>query len=277
MNRVRRPPLQHPLAPVFERAVDSLCTALSPDTTRHYRGTVRNFLGYLAAHHPQVKRLDQLRRDPHILGWMSRLRSQTPPLATASCINLLIALRCLFNELAWSNEGSELAHLIRREDIPRTPQRLPRPLNAEQDQLLQQEFLRRNDLGGNAFLLIRSHRHAHRRVCRSVLRLPVAPPGPINGRFMSRSASSKPNAWSPSMLRVRTRPATSILSLPRPSASRWTAPGPPSQQRMRSFVNSAITCIRSVIHSTSPLASSRISFDTPMPRRCFEPVSAFPY
>src|SRR2546430_17053265 len=39
--------------------------------------------------------------------------------------------------------------------ISRAPQRLPRPLTAEQDQLLQQEFLRRNDLGGNVFLLMR--------------------------------------------------------------------------------------------------------------------------
>jgi len=53
------------------------------------------------------------------------------------------------------DQRSELARLIRREDIPRTPQRLPRPLTAEQDQLLQREFLRRNDLGGNAMLLIR--------------------------------------------------------------------------------------------------------------------------
>lgn len=155
MNRVRRPPLQHPLAAVFKRSVDSLCIALSPETTRHYRGTVRKFLCYLAVDHPEVNRLDQLRREPHILGWMSRLRSQTPPLSTASCINQLIALRCIFNDLVWSNQRSELARLIRREDFPRTPQRLPRPLTAEQDQLLQQEFLRRNDLGGNAFLLIR--------------------------------------------------------------------------------------------------------------------------
>jgi hypothetical protein len=118
MNRVRRPPLQHPLAPLFDRAVDSLCVALSPETTRHYRGTVRNFLSYLRTAHPTVKCLNQLRREPHILGWMSRLRSQTPPLATASCINLLIALRCVFNELAWSEHLSELAHLIRREDLP---------------------------------------------------------------------------------------------------------------------------------------------------------------
>ena len=155
MNRARRPPLLHQMAPVFDRAVDSLSAALHPDTTRHYRGTVRKFLTYLGADHPDVISLEQLRRSPHILGWMSRLRSQTPPLATASHINLLIALRRIFNELAWTEPLSALAHLIRREDIPRLPQRLPRALTAPQDQLLQQEFLRRNDLGGNAFLLIR--------------------------------------------------------------------------------------------------------------------------
>src|SRR6202008_919519 len=74
---------------------------------------------------------------------------------TASYFNRLIALRPGLDELAWTEQLSELAHLIRREDIPRLPQRLPRPLTAEQDELLQQEFLRRNDLGGNAFLLIR--------------------------------------------------------------------------------------------------------------------------
>jgi integrase len=86
---------------------------------------------------------------------MSRLRSQKPVLATASYFNRLIALRPVLNELAWTEQLPELAHLIRREDIPRLPQRLPRPLTAEQDELLQQEFLRRNDLGGNVFLLIR--------------------------------------------------------------------------------------------------------------------------
>jgi site-specific recombinase XerD len=155
MNHARRPPLQHPLASVFDRSVDSLGAALSPDTTRHYRGTVRNFLSYLSAAHSAVNSLDQLRREPHLLGWMSRLRSQSPPLVTASYINRLIALRAVFTELAWTQQLPQLAHLIRREDIPRHPQRLPRPLTAEQDQLRQQEFADRNDLGGNVFLLIR--------------------------------------------------------------------------------------------------------------------------
>jgi site-specific recombinase XerD len=155
MNRARRPPLQHPLADCFDRAVASLGAALNPETVRHYRGTVRSFLTYLGASYPNVSSLTQLRRDPHILGWMARRRSQTPPLTTNSYINVLIALRWTLHELAWSNDLPELAHLIRREDIPRLPYRLPRPLSPEQDQLLQREFLRRNDLGANVFLLIR--------------------------------------------------------------------------------------------------------------------------
>jgi integrase len=86
---------------------------------------------------------------------MARMRAQTPPLATTTCIGRLIALRAIFNELAWTHQLAELAHLIRREDIPRTPQSLPRPLTAEQDQILQQELMRRNDLAGNVFLLLR--------------------------------------------------------------------------------------------------------------------------
>jgi hypothetical protein len=128
VNRARRPPLQHLLAPAFNRAVDSLSAALNPDTTRHYRGTVRKFLTWLGAAHPEVRSLDQLRRNPHVLGWMSCLRSQLPPLATASCINLLLSLRCIFSELAWTEQLPELAHVIRPEDIPRLPRRLPRPL-----------------------------------------------------------------------------------------------------------------------------------------------------
>jgi site-specific recombinase XerD len=148
-------PFRHPLAADFQRAVDSFCAALNPDTTRHYRGTVRNFLTYLGTHHPQIKRIDQLNRDPHILGWMAHLRAKTPPLTTASYINLLIALRSILNELAWTHQRAELVRLILRMDLPRAPHTLPRPLTEEQDQLLQQEFRRRNDLGGNVFLLLR--------------------------------------------------------------------------------------------------------------------------
>jgi site-specific recombinase XerD len=154
--RWRRPPLQHPLAHAFAHAVDSLCTALTPSSKRNYHIVVRSLLVYLGAEYPKITRLKQLHRDPHILGWMAQLRGQTPPLAAATCIGRFFALRTVLHELARTSHLPELAHLLLREDIPRSPHTLPRPLTAEQDQLLQQEFMRRNDLGGNVFLLLRS-------------------------------------------------------------------------------------------------------------------------
>src|SRR5258708_38190477 len=99
---------------------------------------------------PKLNSVAQLRRQPHILGWMSHLHAQSPPLGTASYINLLISLRCIFNELAWTEQLYELVNLIRREDVPRLPTRLPRPLSLHQAHLLQQEFLSPRDLDGNA-------------------------------------------------------------------------------------------------------------------------------
>jgi integrase len=147
----RHVPVDHPLALQFRQAVESLTAAQVPDSARQYRGTARDFLIYLGDHHPAVSSLNQLRRDPHILGWFTHLRS----LAPAVYISRLMRLRCILEELAWTAQLPDLAHLIRREDSPRPPQRLPRALTALQDQLIQQELLRRNDLSANVFLLLR--------------------------------------------------------------------------------------------------------------------------
>jgi site-specific recombinase XerD len=222
------PGLQHPLVPAFERAVESLSTALSPGSKRNYDITVRNFLLYLGADHPEITCLEQLRRNPHILGWRSRLRAQTPPLATATCIGRLIALRSIFSEMAWSKSRAELARLVCSEDIPRTPQRLPRPLTAEQDQLLQQEFLRRNDLGGNVFLLIR---HTGMRIgeCVDLSNDCLRSTGPHQWAIHVPLGKLKPNAWSPSMpssvnsSSACASSAPSILCLPMDGS--WLVPG----------------------------------------------------
>jgi integrase len=147
----RHVPVDHPLALQFRQAVESLTAAQVHDSARQYRGTARDFLIYLGDQHPAVASLNQLRRDPHILGWFTHLRS----LAPAVYISRLMRLRCILEELAWTEQLPELAHLIRREDSPRPPQRLPRALTAQQDQSIQQELLRRNDLAANIFLLLR--------------------------------------------------------------------------------------------------------------------------
>jgi hypothetical protein len=121
----RYAPLEHPLVQQFQRAIDSLTAALSPASVRQYRAVARCFLIYLGDQHPDIRSLDQLRRDPHILGWFVDLRSQN--LAPAVYTARLLLMRCMLEELTWNAQLPDLAHLIRREDIPRAPQRCRAP------------------------------------------------------------------------------------------------------------------------------------------------------
>jgi site-specific recombinase XerD len=153
MNRF--PPLQHPLAPLFQRAAQSLTTSLNHDAFRFYCGSIRNFLNFLGAQYPQVESLEQLRRDPHILAWFNSLHDRQPTLAIITYTHHLIHMHRILEELAWTEGLPALAHLILRRDTPRREHYLPRPLTAEQDRLIQQELLRRNDRNSNVLLLLR--------------------------------------------------------------------------------------------------------------------------
>jgi len=117
------------------------------DSARSYRRTVRHFLSYLGTQHPAVRSLDQLRRAPLILGWLTLLRSHHPPLASQTRAIHVMNLRRMLEELAWTEQLPALAHLLGRDDVP--------PLTAEQDKLVQQELLRRNDLASNTLLRLR--------------------------------------------------------------------------------------------------------------------------
>ncbi len=151
----RHRPLHHPLEPLFERAAESLTTALGAGSVRGYHATFRSFLRYLSAHHPEICRLPQVRRDPHVLGWLTKLRSHTPPLAKITLAIRVTYLHRLLEELAWTHQVPTLTRLLSREDVPRREQTLPRPLLPEQDQQIQQELIRRDDLASNLLLLQR--------------------------------------------------------------------------------------------------------------------------
>ncbi len=76
-------------------------------------------------------------------------------MATITRANYVIYLRRMLEELAWTQQLPALAHLLGRDDVPRKEHHLPRPLTPEQDQLIQQELLRRNDCNSNVLLLLR--------------------------------------------------------------------------------------------------------------------------
>jgi hypothetical protein len=106
-------------------------------------------------HYPHVQSLQHLRRDPHILAWFTSLRSHQPPLATVTYSIHLFHLRRMLEELAWTEDLPALVRLVLRQDIPRQEQYLPRPIPTDQDTMIQQELLRRDDRNSNAFLLLR--------------------------------------------------------------------------------------------------------------------------
>src|SRR5262249_14981697 len=66
-----------------------------------------------------------------------------------------VAFRRLLDTLA-ANGHAVQSDLIRREDFPPQPRYLPRPLSPQEDQWLQQELRRTDDLYANALLLIRT-------------------------------------------------------------------------------------------------------------------------
>jgi site-specific recombinase XerD len=149
----------HPVEEALRARVRLLATTLRPSTVRGYEHTVRYFLAYLRPGFPQVRRPDQLRRDPHLLGWLEHLwKRRIPhsgqPLSASSRAAHLIRLRKLLDLLA-DHAFPPRPGLLRGEDIPRPNQVLPRPLTPEDDARLQAELRRRNDWLSSALLLTR--------------------------------------------------------------------------------------------------------------------------
>ena len=143
------------LQQILETHLQTLALTLRPSTVSYYRHVAHAFLRYLHADFPQLRRLSQLRRDPHLLGWFRWLCALQPPLSNQTRIDYLVRLRRLLDDLA-ANGHPLQKDLIRREDFPPRPHYLPKPLPPPDDQLLQQELRRTDDLPANALLLTRA-------------------------------------------------------------------------------------------------------------------------
>jgi integrase len=151
-------PAQHPLQKALEARVRLLETTLQPSTIHHYRLTVRLFLKYLNEQYPEVSRPSQLRRDPHVLGWLEYLwKLRTPtggPLTSNTRGQHVMQLRTLLDLLADLPQPPRPG-LLRSQDVPPRQYRLPRPLTPEDDARLQQHWAGATDVLNGALLLQR--------------------------------------------------------------------------------------------------------------------------
>jgi len=146
---------QPTLEQLFEGPIQILATTLQPPTVKQYRACVRSFLAYLHTRFPHLRKLSQLRRDPHLLGWFRFLCQHHPPLCNSVREERLVQLRRILRDLA--DQGHPLPpDLIRREDFPPRDQYLPRPLPLEEDQRLQQQLRLTDTLESNTLRLLRA-------------------------------------------------------------------------------------------------------------------------
>lgn len=139
---------------LLEQQVQTLALTLQPSTVRNYRSVSHRFLTYLRTAFPNVRRVSQLRRDPHMLGWLRWLCEQDPPLYKSTRTDHLICLRRLLDDLAIQGNPVQPG-LIIGADFPPRQEYLPRALSPEDDQRLQQELCRADNLYSNALLLMR--------------------------------------------------------------------------------------------------------------------------
>jgi site-specific recombinase XerD len=142
------------LEQIFETHVQTLALTLQPFTVAKYQYVARHFVGYLRTNFPKVRRLSQLRRDPHMLGWFRWLCELRPPVGNHTREQRLLCLRRLLDDLALQGHPLQPG-LILREDFPARPEYLPRALSPEDDRRLQEELRRADNLYSNALLLTR--------------------------------------------------------------------------------------------------------------------------
>ena len=129
------------LQAALEARVRLLETTLQPSTAANYRYTVRSFIHFLEVKFPEIGKPSQLRRDPHLLGWLEHLwtyrSSIGKPLANNTRGHHVAQLRTLLEMLADSPRPPRPG-LLRDEDIPKRQYGLPRPLAPEDDARLQE-------------------------------------------------------------------------------------------------------------------------------------------
>jgi site-specific recombinase XerD len=144
------------LRQTLEAQIQNIAPGLRPSSVRLYRDRAKRFISYVEATYPEIGSVSQLRRHPHILGWLRNLCERQPPLANKTRIDTIIAVRRLLNDLAAMDNRSPRESLFQRGDLPHLDRYLPKPLSPEDDQLLQRQLSKRGTLHSNALLLMRA-------------------------------------------------------------------------------------------------------------------------
>jgi integrase len=145
------------------RYVQTISTVLRPATVKARTKAIRVFVDWLATHHPQVSRLDQLERAAHVepfLAW-ARTRPWRGANGRGRTVSLtlfhhdVVDLRVFFEDIAtWGWASQPRRRLLFLTDLPRLPEPMPRALPPELDRALMAEVARLPDTFARTGLLL---------------------------------------------------------------------------------------------------------------------------
>lgn len=143
-------PGRKPLPPLVAEYVEALAATLKPSTCDGYGRRLRRFHQWLSDNHVELSKLNR----KHMTSWfvyLKRCGTQAADRAGAVVV-VRMYLRWLFEVGAIETPADQL---IRRNDIPRLPTCLPRPLSPEADAELQRRLAESGSHFHRGLLLMR--------------------------------------------------------------------------------------------------------------------------
>lgn len=142
--------IRHSLPPVSEQFLLMIGTYLKPATVSNYKATLSHLHFYLKSE--RVSLIKIKRR--HIEGWLIYLEKER--LGPVWRRSIIIRTRIYFR---WLYEHRKIKvdpdKLLKRSDLPKRPQYLPKPLRPEEDYSLQDRLKTHDELNAKALLLMR--------------------------------------------------------------------------------------------------------------------------
>lgn len=142
----------------FEKTIraylDIISTTLQPGTVRNYKGYTKTFVSFLMLNYPEVTRLSDIKRSPHIEKWLSYLANSGNKKGSRYS-NICCVRRFLNDIYEWNWDDAPMPGLFTHKDFPPKDKYLPKPLTPEDDKTMQKTLKSKNILSAQAILLLR--------------------------------------------------------------------------------------------------------------------------
>lgn len=140
----------------LKRYLDIRGATLRPNTIQHYKTDILSLIEFLQRCFPELDSFSNLKRYPHIEGWLGELAKAQPPYKNVTRRNRIRDVRRFLEDIyEWGWPESPPIGLILRQDFPPPQHYLPKPLPPDVDALLMEGLEEEADLISLGLILAR--------------------------------------------------------------------------------------------------------------------------